>query len=342
MSDVGGEQESGEAMESERRLLVVSHTSREDAIDSAVQVVERLAEAGVVPVLERATREELERSRPGVLPDRVETFGEDCPIGSIEIAVVLGGDGTILRAAELVRGSSVPIIGVNLGHVGFLAESERDSIPTVFGRVLERDYEVEERLAIAVTVLKPGEEPVEAWALNEGAIEKADRERMIEVAIGVDGEPLESFGCDGVILATPTGSTAYSFSAGGPVVWPGVEALLAVPISAHALFARPIVVHPRSTIVVDILDRTDAQAVLWCDGRRMIAVPPGSRVVAARSSEPVRLARLHEGPFTRRLVEKFQLPITGWRGPADKGRIEAQAAQSRPDTAGSGERGSAR
>lgn len=305
---------------SARRMLVVSHTSRDDAIESALQVVAKLAEAQIVPVLEQATRDELERHPGASLPEGVETFGVDCTLDAIEIAIVLGGDGTILRGAELVRGSQVPIIGVNLGHVGFLAESERDSIGTVFRRVVDRDYEVEERMAIAITVLNPGAEPVETWALNEGAIEKGDRERMIEVIIGVDGEPLESFGCDGVILATPTGSTAYSFSAGGPVVWPGVEAMLAVPISAHALFARPLVVSPEATLVVDLMDRTEACGVLWCDGRRSIDLAPGARVIASRSAYPVRLARLHEGPFTRRLVDKFQLPVTGWRGPAEQQR----------------------
>lgn len=303
-----------------RRVLVVSHTSRPEAIEAAVQVVESLDASGLIPVLEQATRDELER-QPGIdLPVAVETLPEGQllaghpDLDSIEICVVLGGDGTILRGAELVRGTTVPIIGVNLGHVGFLAESERESIPAVLERVLARDYEVEERLALSITVERPGEEPRETWALNEAAIEKADRERMIEVVIAVDGEPLESFGCDGVIFATPTGSTAYSFSAGGPVVWPGVEALVAVPISAHALFARPMVVAPDSTLVVKMMDRTDAQGVVWCDGRRSLDLAPGSIVTARRAPEPVRLARLHGGPFTRRLVDKFQLPIQGWRG----------------------------
>ena len=155
----------------------------------------------------------------------------------------------------------------------------------------------------------------ETWALNEATVEKASRERMLEVVIEVDGRPLSSFGCDGVVMSTPTGSTAYSFSAGGPIVWPSLDALLLVPLSAHALFARPLVVGADSSLAVEILARSDGTAVLWADGRRAYDLPPGARVVSRRSSVPVRLARLHSGPFTDRLVNKFNLPVTGWRGP---------------------------
>lgn len=140
---------------------------------------------------------------------------------------------------------------------------------------------------------------------------------MIEVVISIDSRPLSTFGCDGVLMSTPTGSTAYSFSAGGPVVWPEVEALIMVPLSAHALFARPFVVGPNSTLEVELLTRTAAAGVLWCDGRRTFDLVPGSRVVARRSGVPVRLAHIHNGPFTDRLVKKFSLPVTGWRGGAE-------------------------
>ena len=119
-------------------------------------------------------------------------------------------------------------------------------------------------------------------------------------------------------MATPTGSTAYSFSAGGPIVWPGVEALLMVPLSAHALFARPLVVGPDSAMAVEVLERSASPAILWCDGRRGVEIAPGSRVIATKSDTPIRLARLHPGPFTDRLVRKFSLPVTGWRGPVEE------------------------
>ncbi|HET7139064.1 MAG TPA: NAD kinase, partial [Arthrobacter sp.] len=181
--------------------------------------------------------------------------------------------------------------------------------------IARRDYTVEERMTIDVQVWVRGQKIWHTWALNEAAIEKANRERMIEVVTEVDERPLTSFGCDGVVLATPTGSTAYAFSAGGPVVWPEVEALVIVPISAHALFAKPLVVSPRSRLAVEILTRTGAQGVLWCDGRRSVDLPPGARVEVTKSATPVRLARTHQTPFSARLVRKFELPIHGWRGP---------------------------
>ncbi|MET1051142.1 MAG: NAD kinase, partial [Mycetocola sp.] len=234
----------------------------------------------------------------------------------LELVIVLGGDGTILRAAEFVRGYSAPILGVNLGHVGFLAESERDDLADAVRRVIARDYFVEERMTLSVRVKHGADVVYETWALNEATVEKASRERMLEVVIEVDGRPLSSFGCDGVVVSTPTGSTAYAFSGGGPVVWPTVEAITLVPLSAHALFARPLVVGPDSSLAVEILKRTDGTGVLWCDGRRTHELAAGARVVVRRSSVPVRLARLHESPFTDRLVKKFNLPVTGWRGPA--------------------------
>ena len=135
------------------------------------------------------------------------------------------------------------------------------------------------------------------------------------------GRPLSRWGCDGVVCATPTGSTAYNFSAGGPIVWPEVEALCLVPLSAHALFARPMVVAPSSRIAIDVLARADGGGVLWCDGRRTVDLPPGARIVVCRGARPVRLARLHEAPFTDRLVAKFGLNVEGWRGEGERRRL---------------------
>jgi NAD+ kinase len=167
-----------------------------------------------------------------------------------------------------------------------------------------------------VRVLCDGVETSHGWALNEASVEKAARQRMLEVLVEIDGRPLSRWGCDGVVFATPTGSTAYAFSAGGPVVWPEVEALLLVPISAHALFARPMVTSPDSTLAVDVLAQSEVSGVLWCDGRRPVDLPAGARVEVRRGARPVRLARLHEAPFTDRLVAKFDLPVSGWRGGA--------------------------
>ena len=173
---------------------------------------------------------------------------------------------------------------------------------------------MEERLTLDVTVSSNGDVVTRGWALNEASVEKASRRRMLELVAEVDGRPLSTWGCDGIVMATPTGSTAYAFSAGGPVVWPDVEALLLVPISAHALFARPIVVGPRSRLVVEVLPRTNGSGVVWCDGRRAVGLPPGARIEVQRSDQPVLLARLSSSGFTDRLVEKFGLPVQGWRG----------------------------
>ena len=234
--------------------------------------------------------------------------------------MVVGGDGSILRAAEVTWGSGTPVLGVNLGHVGFLAEAEVDDVEDVIEAIVQRKWTPEDRLALDVRAFRDGELVTHTFALNEASVEKAARERMIEVIVEIDNRPLSRWGCDGVVLATPTGSTAYNFSAGGPIVWPGVEALLIVPISAHALFARPLVVAPDSLLAVEVIARTDGAGVLWCDGRRAVDLPPGARIEVRRADRPVRLARLHPAPFTDRLVAKFDLPVQGWRGSAERRR----------------------
>jgi NAD+ kinase len=292
-------------------VLVTAHPGREATLRSAQLVAARLTAAGITV---RTLAGEL--SRPGA---------EEVPSGSAaaegaELIIALGGDGTLLRAAELARPAGVPLIGVNLGHVGFLAEAEPDGLADAVDRVVTRDYVVEERMTVDVTVRGNGSPIASQWALNEATVEKASRERMIEMVIEIDGRPLSRWGCDGVVCSTPTGSTAYAFSAGGPVVWPDVEALLMVPISAHALFARPIVVSPRSVLAVELIVAVETSgAVLWCDGRRKVDLPPGARVEVRRGALPVLLARLpapgaRGGPFTDRLVAKFGLPVAGWRG----------------------------
>jgi len=301
----------------ERRILLLAHTGREEARDVARAVVSALVEHGLtVRMLEEELKELDLPAGSGVEPVTVESPGaEDC-----ELAVVIGGDGTILRAAEVTRGTSTPLLGVNLGHVGFLAEAESEDVEKMIELVVGRRYTSEERLTLDVLVYRDKELVEACWALNEASVEKAARQRMLEVVVEVDGRPLSRFGCDGVVCATPTGSTAYNFSAGGPVVWPGVEALLMVPISAHALFARPMVVAPSSVLAVEVLAQTEGAGVLWCDGRRTVDLPPGARIEVRRGRTPVRLVRLHEAPFTDRLVAKFGLPVEGWRGAGERRR----------------------
>ena len=242
-----------------------------------------------------------------------------------ELAVVIGGDGTILRAAELTRGTDTPLLGVNLGHVGFLAEAESDDLDVTLDAVVHRRYTYDERLTVDVAVYRDKELVARTWALNEASVEKSTPERMLEVIVEIDGRPLSRWGCDGVVCATPTGSTAYNFSAGGPIVWPQVEALLMVPLSAHALFARPLVVAPSSVLAIEVLSRSEGAGVLWADGRRTVDLPPGARIEVRRGQHPVRLARLHEAPFTDRLVAKFDLPVEGWRGAAERRKKRREA-----------------
>ena len=294
-----------------RTVFLLAHTGREAALKSVECLVEGLLKASIrIRVLateapDMGYPEGVDVVQPG------PAAGEGC-----ELILVLGGDGTLLRGAELAREFGVPMLGVNLGRVGFLAEAERDDLQKVVDRVVARDYEVEERMTIDVVVREDGQVVHTDWALNEASVEKAARERMLELIMGVDGRPVSSFGCDGVVCATPTGSTAYAFSAGGPVVWPEVEALLLVPISAHALFARPLVTSPDSVLEVQV-QRGTSHGVLWCDGRRTYELPPGARIEVRRGHNPVLLARLHRAPFSKRLVTKFQLPVTGWRGSAE-------------------------
>jgi NAD+ kinase len=335
--------------DSNRTMLVLAHTRKANALRSARLVVERLVAAGVAVRVTDDEAPALACAGATVLP-----AGPEAAKGA-ELVIVLGGDGTLLRAAEIARPARTPLIGVNLGHIGFLAEAEPDGLGETVDRLVAGDYRVEERMTIDVLARDNGRELASTWALNEATVEKAARERMIEVVIEVDGRPLSRWGCDGVVCATPTGSTAYAFSAGGPVVWPEVEALLMVPISAHALFARPMVVSPRSVLAVELVyegpggrdGRHDeagrpaeggrhaetGKAVMWCDGRRRFDLPPGARVEVCRGSLPVLLARVHGpgpgadggpaavgGPFTDRLVAKFGLPVAGWRGRAVRAR----------------------
>ena len=298
-------------------ILVVSHTGRTDALEATRDVCRQLAEAGTPAILPAEQWPDVIGFDPS-LREIVRRIGDGIELSDVELVISLGGDGTILRAAELVRGHSIPLLGVNLGHVGFLAESERDSVADTVRRAISADYRVDERLALEVVVSRAGETLHESWALNEVTVEKSTVHRMLELVLEVDGRPLSSFGCDGMIMATPTGSTAYAFSAGGPVIWPSVDALLCVPLSAHALFSRPLVVGTDSTLAVEILGRAPQTGALVCDGRRIFELRSGDRVTVSRSSEPVRLARLHDAPFTDRLVDKFDLPVHGWRGPQER------------------------
>jgi NAD+ kinase len=290
-----------------REVLVVAHPRRKAAQGSVQKVLDMLTAAEMWPRVLADEAGEL-----GLTCSRVVAADERAAEG-VELVLVLGGDGSLLRGAELARPHGAPLLGVNLGHVGFLAEAEPDALPSVVERVVTRDYEVEERMTLDVCLRVGGQLTWSGWALNEAALEKEARGRMVECILEIEGRPLSRWGCDGVVCATPTGSTAYAFSAGGPVVWPEVEALLVVPISAHALFSRPLVVGKHATVAIEVVPGT-GDASLSCDGRRTVDVPAGARLEVTAGRTPVWLARLHPQPFTDRLVRKFDLPVEGWRG----------------------------
>ena len=303
-----------------RRVLMLTHTGREDARDVALAFCKALTDNGIIVRLLASEAVDLgidpARYDPCIELSEAETGASaDC-----ELALVIGGDGTILRAAEVTHAIGTPVLGVNLGHVGFLAEAEHDDVESTIDAIVNRRYTAEDRMTLEVTVRRDGELVSRTFAMNDASVEKAARERMLEVVVEIDGRPLSRWGCDGVVCATPTGSTAYNFSAGGPIVWPAVEALLMVPISAHALFARPLVVAPTSVLAIEVLTRTESAGVLWCDGRRAVDLPPGARIEVRRGENPVRLVRLHDSPFTDRLVAKFGLSVEGWRGAAERRR----------------------
>lgn len=287
-----------------RRLLLIVHPTRADAKKAAEELIGLLSNqdfeivstsqisfAGVSNISETYLTELLDKS-------------------GIELAVVLGGDGTILRAAQAIRGSSIPLLGVNLGHVGFLAQIGRPTAPELASAIISKNYQSERRMVLQYRIERAGKNIAHGWALNEVTIERSS-EAMVQLLVQIDHRPLSRWGCDGIICATPTGSTAYAFSAGGPIVWPEVEALVLLPLAAHALFSRPMVISPESTIAVDI---ESDEATLSADGLRIFQLLENDRVVLTSDSSPINLAHIDPALFTDRLVAKFKLPVEGWRG----------------------------
>ncbi len=291
----------------DRRILLVAHTGRADIYSTARHVMKTLDAAGIelLAVPGEGTELDLAVLETGT---PVAEGGES----PVELVLALGGDGTLLRAAEVARPLRAPVVAINLGRVGFLAEAEADHLDEVLTALISGDYTRTERMTVDVVIERNGRVIDTCWALNEISVEKATRERILDVVVEVDGRGVSAFGCDGVLCATPTGSTAYAFSAGGPIMWPDVEALLVVPSNAHALFARPLVVSPQSTVSIHI-DPAGHDAIVACDGRRTHEVPPGSKLLVTRGVQPVTMITLGDQSFPDRLVAKFSLPVRGWR-----------------------------
>ncbi|GAB2637262.1 NAD kinase [Gordonia jinhuaensis] len=309
-----------------REFLVVANTGREIVTTTLDAIARRCAAAGVgLRVVEHDLHsyphhpDDLRQHL--VDPARMRSMGADVEItdgdeesaAGCEVVIVLGGDGTFLRAAELAYPANVPLLGINLGHIGFLAEAEATHVEATIDALIERTYRVEERMTIDITVTRDGEVLGQSWALNEVSVQNASHQGVLGLVTEVDGRPVSAFGADGILVSTPSGSTAYAFSAGGPIMWPDLEAILVVPSNAHALFARPLVTSPRSQVAVEI-ERGDNEAISICDGRRYIDTPAGSRVEVVRGQTSLNWVRIGSASFTDRLVHKFDLPVTGWRG----------------------------
>jgi NAD+ kinase len=306
-------------MTEHRTVLLVVHTGRDEATETARRVQKVLSDNGIA--LRVLSAEAVDRGSLHLSPDDMRAMGVEIEVvdadaqaaEGCELVLVLGGDGTFLRAAELARNAGIPVLGVNLGRIGFLAEAEAEHIDQVLDHVVARDYRVEDRLTLDILVRHGGRVINHGWALNEASLEKGPRLGVLGAVVEIDGRPVSTFGCDGVLVSTPTGSTAYAFSAGGPVLWPDLEAILVVPNNAHALFSRPMVISPEATVAIEI-EADGHDALVFCDGRREMLLPAGGRLEVTSCDTPVKWARLDSAPFTDRLVRKFRLPVTGWRG----------------------------
>ena len=283
---------------SKRRAVVFINPSRVEAVRAAEELAEILSHQN----FELVTPTDV--SIANIAPVKTEDIGE------VEVAVVLGGDGTILRGAEVTLTRGIPLLGMNLGHVGFLAEVEKPEISAIAQSIVEKSYVYENRMVLGYSVVRNGAEISQGWALNEITVER-DSTTMVELFVEIDRRPLSHWGCDGLICSTPTGSTAYAFSAGGPVLWPEIDALVLLPISAHALFSRPMVVSTKSEIVVTV---ESSVALLSEDALRKLPLVSGDRVVITRNPYVIKLAHVNPTLFTDRLVAKFKLPVEGWRG----------------------------
>jgi NAD+ kinase len=281
-----------------RSIAIIINPSRPEAIAAAKELAPLLYSAGFsLYTISDVSIEGIKKLPAAELPE-------------IEAAVVLGGDGTILRAAEVTLKRNIPLLGINLGQVGFMAEVNRPTISAIAESIIKKSYVTENRMVLQFSVEREGKEISTGWALNEVTVER-DSTTMVELFVEIDRRPLSHWGCDGLICSTPTGSTAYAFSAGGPVLWPEIDSLVLLPISAHALFSRPMVVSPKSEIIVTV---ESSEALLSADALRKIPLKTGDRVIITRDEQTIKLSHVSKTLFTDRLVAKFKLPVEGWRG----------------------------
>ncbi len=239
-----------------------------------------------------------------------EPLAQHTPLDAL---LSLGGDGTLLRAARYLAGRPVPILGVNLGRLGFLTSLAADGLEEGVQRLAAGEYQAEARLALASRVHARDGSIRQSWrSLNDVVLHKGGFARVVRFTVEVNGEPLGAFHADGVVVSTPTGSTAYSLSAGGPVVVPTVDSMVLTPVSPHTLAIRPLVLP--ATAVVRIRGECEPEALLaTIDGQVGARVETGETLVVERAAEPVLVVRFSDGSFFSRLREKM-----GWGGLSDR------------------------
>jgi NAD+ kinase len=272
------------------------HAEREEAARTAAWLAQQLAARGIEVC---ALGPDAARvASPDVVA--VQQFPDD-----LDLVFVLGGDGTLLRAADSIGPDGPPLLGVNFGHLGFLSELERADLESGLARVLE-GFTIEERMMLEGEIVSGGER-TRVRALNDVIVAKVSIGRAIRVAVSVGGEPFGSWIADGLIVATSTGSTAYSFSAGGPIVSPRIDCLVVTPVAPHGLFDRSFIVPPDEEVVVHVLPDPDA-ASLSADGGAALPMPAGSEVHLRAAAGRVRLAKLAPAPFWRLVYEKVFFP----------------------------------
>lgn len=277
---------------------VVVHAERPNAVELARKVIADLEAAGATPVLPDADAAALgcpQYGRPA------ELLGE-----GLAFAVSLGGDGTMLRAVDLVSAGDVPVMGVNLGRLGFLAEVEPPGLADALARALAGDVTISERMLLEVVVARAGGGESHWLALNEAVLEKTHSGRLVRVGVAVNGAYFATYAADGVIVATPTGSTAYSFSARGPIISPSHRCLLVTPVSPHMLFDRALVLGPAETLDLEVVGEREVDLVV--DGREVCALVPGDVVRCTAAERSAKIMGLGARDFHQLLKAKFGLP----------------------------------
>lgn len=282
------------------RILLITHRHRKDVRVAATLIRREAEEMG----LQICDRTEMDSDSPR----------QDTP----DLVLALGGDGTILSAAEYSHRFDIPLLGVNFGKMGFLAETTPDSITRVLRQVAAGDYLLDPRMTLQAKLQRPDGSTAQGWALNDIVVMHTDLAHPADFAFAIDGQMVSTYAADGIIVSTPTGSTAYAFSAGAPVVWPDTEAIVMSPLAAHGLFTRPLVVSPASHLEIGVLPENRTAPAVWFDGRRQEQAPAGSSITFTKGERPIKLVRLDDTPFASRLVTKFSLPVQGWRAAGDE------------------------